>query len=415
MRSMKKMLAALLAVSMIFSTLCMAAAYSDDSAITQTKAVTYLTEKGILNGKSDGRFDPKGQLTRGEMAKMIYALQTGSADASAYDKAPTTFTDIAANWSASYVKYAVEKNILAGRSATIFDPTANVTGLEEGKMLLVYLGKDPNKEGLTGANWDTNTKTLGEKLGLFDSVSADLTQPISREDAAQLMYNAIQIQQTPSKPSEPSNSDWDSGKVTRNKDNRMAGLVTNSYLAQNSDKDKRLYLDILTADGKKRSVETDIPTSAPGVTRIQAGSILSFWGSNYQSIEDLSLHNYETTLSATSNYAAIKSYNETTGRVSFYQGLSNGSVKTDFTSAKITSDTLVIYVDQSNSEPDRWEVLQEGGLNEASAEDENSYTANCFVSLRQDDTSKIDFMIVEVNGEIHDTQKEAVILTQTKE
>lgn len=415
MRSMKKMLAALLAVSMIFSTLCMAAAYSDDSAITQTKAVTYLTEKGILNGKSDGRFDPKGQLTRGEMAKMIYALQTGSADASAYDKVPTTFTDLAANWSASYVKYAVEKNILAGRSATIFDPTANVTGLEEGKMLLVYLGKDPDKEGLTGANWDTNTKTLGEKLGLFDSVSSDLTQPISREDAAQLMYNAIQIQQTPSKPSEPSDSNWDSGKVTRNKDNRMVGLVTGSYISQNSDNDKLLYVDILTADGKKQSVETDVSSTAPGATRVQAGSILSFWGTNYRTIEDLSLHNYETTLSATSNYAAIKSYNENTGRVSFYPDLSNGSVKTEFTSAKITSDTLVIYVDQSNSNADRWEVLQEGNLNEASAEDDNNYTANCFVSLRQDDTSKIDFIIVEVNGEIHDTQKEAVILTQTKE
>lgn len=417
MKPMKKTLAAALAVSMMFSTLCLAsAAYTDQDHINQTQAVQHLTDLGILNGKSDGSFDPGGQLTRGEMAKMIYVLNTGSSNASAYESQSTTFQDIATTWASPYIKYAVKENILAGRSATIFDPDASVTGLEEAKMLLVYLGCDPAKNGLTGSDWAANTKTLGEKNGLFISLTADLTQAICREDAAQMMYNAIQAknQEKPSNPPSSDSDDWDSGKLTRGDNNYLAGMVVNCYIAQNSDNDKLVYLDLLTADGKKRAVETDLSSTSAGATRLRAGSLISFWGSSYKAVEDLSSYNFETRLSETRNYAAIKSYNQSTGRVSFYNGLYNGSTKTNFTAAKIVSDTLVIYVDQSNSDPEKWKVLQDGSLTEAfQADAEGSYTANCFVSLQEDDPSKIDLLVVEVSQEILDDSQHTVILTAT--
>ena len=125
------------------------------------------------------------------MAKMIYVLRTGNSDASAYNDDKTSFTDIGSHWARGYIKYCQSLGIIAGKSSTIFAPNANVTAQEAAKMLLVTLGYDAQKAGLTGAGWASKTNALADEAGLLEDVNTSFTAACPRQYAAQLIYNAI--------------------------------------------------------------------------------------------------------------------------------------------------------------------------------------------------------------------------------
>ena len=56
----------------------------------------------------------------------------------------TVFSDVAADrWSAGYIGYCAQQNILAGTGNGTFNPEGELTGLAFAKMLLVALGYDP--------------------------------------------------------------------------------------------------------------------------------------------------------------------------------------------------------------------------------------------------------------------------------
>ena len=59
-----RLLAALLLGLALFN-LCAAAAFTDAGQIRETQAVNTLVDLGVLEGKEDGSFDPKGTVTRG--------------------------------------------------------------------------------------------------------------------------------------------------------------------------------------------------------------------------------------------------------------------------------------------------------------------------------------------------------------
>ena len=130
------------------------AAFTDSADIkVDTEVVDTLVSLGVVNGYDDGSFKPNGTVTRAEMAKMIYVLRTGNSDASAYNDDKTSFTDIGSHWARGYIKYCQSLGIIAGKSNTKFCPNDKVTAQEAAKMLLVTLGYDAAKAGLTGANW----------------------------------------------------------------------------------------------------------------------------------------------------------------------------------------------------------------------------------------------------------------------
>ena len=168
------------------------AAFTDSADIkVDTEVVDTLVSLGVVNGYDDGSFKPNGTVTRAEMAKMIYVLRTGNSDASAYNDDKTSFTDIGSHWARGYIKYCQSLGIIAGKSATKFCPNDKVTAQEAAKMLLVTLGYDPAKAGLTGASWASKTNALADENGLLDDVNTSFTSACPRQYAAQLIYNAI--------------------------------------------------------------------------------------------------------------------------------------------------------------------------------------------------------------------------------
>ena len=168
------------------------AAFTDQADIkVKSDVVDTLVSLGVIEGFEDGSFQPNGTVTRAQMAKMIYVLRTGNSDASAYNDDKTSFTDIGSHWARGYIKYCQSLGIIAGKSSTIFAPNANVTAQEAAKMLLVTLGYDAQKAGLTGAGWASKTNALADEAGLLEDVNTSFTAACPRQYAAQLIYNAI--------------------------------------------------------------------------------------------------------------------------------------------------------------------------------------------------------------------------------
>ena len=168
------------------------AAFTDSADIkVDTEVVDTLVSLGVVNGYDDGSFKPNGTVTRAEMAKMIYVLRTGNSDASAYNDDKTSFTDIGSHWARGYIKYCQSLGIIAGKSNTKFCPNDKVTAQEAAKMLLVTLGYDAPKAGLTGANWASKTNALADENGLLEDVNTSFTSACPRQYAAQLIYNTI--------------------------------------------------------------------------------------------------------------------------------------------------------------------------------------------------------------------------------
>ena len=186
----------MLAFACAFTMFAGAASYSDKADIKATTAVDMLSSLGVIQGYDDGSFKPNTTVTRAQMAKMIFTIMNGGNDnANAYASLPTKFTDLpTAAWAQGYVRYLQNTGIIAGKSVTKFAPNDTVTGLEAAKMVLVAAGYNAQKAGLTGAAWAQNTMKYGQLNNLFEDVDTDLNAALPRQYAAQILYNALDME-----------------------------------------------------------------------------------------------------------------------------------------------------------------------------------------------------------------------------
>ena len=199
MKNFRKVLALILVVATLFSFVAMVSAkdaddYSDYDKVSYAEAVDVLSAIGILDGYPDGTFRPTNTIKRSEMAKMIAVLSNAGDDVSDLYASACTFADAKNDWAASYIAYCAQTGIVAGRNATTFDPNGKVTGIETAKMLLCVLGFDAATQGYVGTNWKTNILRDAKDHGLLNGFAADYDpdKAITREEAAQMMLNALQ-------------------------------------------------------------------------------------------------------------------------------------------------------------------------------------------------------------------------------
>lgn len=84
-----------------------------------------------------------------------------------------------------------EEGFISGRSNGQFEPNAPVTATEAAKMLLCILGYLPGAEGFQGAEWANAVNTKADAIHLFSGLTLDKGTSLSRDDAAQLIANAL--------------------------------------------------------------------------------------------------------------------------------------------------------------------------------------------------------------------------------
>ena len=201
MRNLKRALSLVLAVVMVIGLMVVGASavsyndFSDREEIVNKDAVSMLTTLEIIEGLPDGSYDPTGDVDRAMMAKMISIALTNNKECDKlYQNVNSGLTDIAANWARGFINYCYVRGIIAGRGDNTFDPSANVTGVEAAKMLLAALGYNAEIEGLVGPDWALNTAALAQQLGIFRNFTKDVSEPLNRDDAALLIYNALDVE-----------------------------------------------------------------------------------------------------------------------------------------------------------------------------------------------------------------------------
>ncbi len=169
-----------------------AAEFTDAKDIENNDAVNTMVALGVIKGKDTGAFDPKGNVTRAEMAKMLCVAINGGKEPVLGTKAVPTYTDIDGHWAESYIEYCSSMGYVAGRGDGTFGPNASVTSTEAAKMILTAMGYKSDVSGFTGIDWAINTNSQANQAGLYEDLEdIDTTQPMSREDAAQMLYNAL--------------------------------------------------------------------------------------------------------------------------------------------------------------------------------------------------------------------------------
>lgn len=198
MKNLKRVLSLALSSIMLVGMMAVgasAADFTDAESIKHEDAVNTLVALKIVNGKPDGSFDPEGDVTRAEMAKMIAVAMNGGNEANTGVKAVPSFTDIKDTWAEGYIEYCYDLKIISGRGDGTFDPTGKVTGLEATKMVLTALKYDSVAYGLTGAQWAANTDELARAAdpSLYETLEGVIMNtPASRDVAAQLIWNGLQ-------------------------------------------------------------------------------------------------------------------------------------------------------------------------------------------------------------------------------
>ena len=169
MRNLKRVLGLALASVMVLSMMVVGAGaanyddFSDKDEIVNTEAVSVLVELGVIAGK-----DP----SLGNVTNYSYA-------------------DTVGHWAAAYIEYCSNLGIVAGDGTGNFNPNATVTGSEAAKMLLVAAGYQSAIEGFTGANWAVATNVRANQVGLYDGLAVNPSEGLSRDNAAQMVYNAL--------------------------------------------------------------------------------------------------------------------------------------------------------------------------------------------------------------------------------
>lgn len=199
MRNLKKVLSLVLCVAMMLSVMVVGAgaAFSDQSKIKNTEAVDACTALNIIGGYPDGSFKPEGNITRAEVTKMICVALNGGKNPAVSTNTTPTFSDVRNNanaaWAEGYIESCAAQGIVSGVGGGKFAPNGNVTGVQLAKMLLVSLGYKSENEGFTGNAWATNVNVRAAQKGLYEGLEAmDTNAAITRDNAAQMVWNALQ-------------------------------------------------------------------------------------------------------------------------------------------------------------------------------------------------------------------------------
>ena len=266
---MKKLLALVLALVMSMSLVTISnAAFSDVDKIDHKEAVEVMNALGVINGMPDGSFAPAGNVTRAEMAKMITIIMLGDIDAAAFKGTATDLTDINGHWAEGYIKYCYSQGVIAGRGDGTFAPNANVTAVEAAKMLLVAIGYNATVQGYVGSQWSINIIRDAQLSKLFADLSVTSTKVLTRDEAAQMIYNAVDadlIEKTPSL-------------------NINTGSITYSYKANDNGKDllsetfkvksAKGYLTDASYDSNKKTFTYEVKDALTGGTVASSSATL---------------------------------------------------------------------------------------------------------------------------------------------
>ena len=163
----------------------------DKVGTSYKEAVDVMVGLGVIDGVS-GDVQAQGNVTREQAAKIICTMLMGSNASALSTTSTYFTDVPATRWSAPYIAYCLEKGIVSGVGGGKFNPAGNVTGNQFAKMLLVALGYSADIQGYTGTNWATNVSSDAVTAGIFSgNTSANKNVAATREAACLYAFNTL--------------------------------------------------------------------------------------------------------------------------------------------------------------------------------------------------------------------------------
>ena len=165
--------------------------FSDaDSIKNENKqAVAVLVGLGIIDGMGDGTFQPKGDLTRAQSSKLVATLVKSGDKSDIPAPAANPFTDVQkSHWASGAIKFGVDNGYINGMGDGTFHPDDQVTTAQLATMLCKLLGfsvEDINY------HWPENAMAKANEEGLLIDVNKSADEVLNREEAAQMIFNAL--------------------------------------------------------------------------------------------------------------------------------------------------------------------------------------------------------------------------------
>ena len=190
MNSVKKLMSSTLAALMVAGcgTMTFAKNYddvkNDHSAKTE---ISILSDIGVIKGTSSNEFSPEDDVTREQMAALLFRLMLGRDDAGRVNT--SNFKDLYEPYYNGAISWANAAGYIIGTSKDTFEPTGGITKQDAMTMLVRALGQESAKMN-DGYPWSYINAAI--KLGLdrgLDNVAYD--QTLTRAETAVILYNAL--------------------------------------------------------------------------------------------------------------------------------------------------------------------------------------------------------------------------------
>lgn len=193
MRNLTKVLALVLALTMMVSVAGFAKTYSDvEVGANYEEAVSVLSDLGLVKGYDDGTFGADKTLTRAEGTAFVLRLMGLEEAAISAKGTETGFTDVPADhWASGYVYVAAQNGVVAGMGDGTFEPDTELTYAQIVKMIVVALGYYPLASEL--GEWPGNYISAGTQIKLTTGIAGKADEAVTRATTARLLYAALTI------------------------------------------------------------------------------------------------------------------------------------------------------------------------------------------------------------------------------
>ena len=163
-----------------------------------TEAIDFASSREILNGMGNGVFSPKTNMTRGQLAVMLYNLESKPEVV-----LNSTFTDSNDTWYTEAVEWAAAEKIILGNTDGTFGGENDMTREQMVAFLYRYAGS-PKVTGsakfssfndcASVSDWAVDAMSWALEMGIINGVGNNTIDPngtATREQVAQILMNFL--------------------------------------------------------------------------------------------------------------------------------------------------------------------------------------------------------------------------------
>jgi len=157
----------------------------------QNEKIKTVMDYGIIKGDPDGNLRFKDNITRAEAVTILIRANSEYNEEYRNLLCVNYFDDIENHWALKEIVFACEKEIINGLEEKKFMPEENVKVCDFVKMLISILGYKEMAEAKGG--YPHGYIQLGIALGLLDNINEKTTDNVTRESAAIMIAQSLDI------------------------------------------------------------------------------------------------------------------------------------------------------------------------------------------------------------------------------